>query len=52
MMPSLIEVIRNLFKKSTYGSDLETYILNRCPQNCGDVERYTLEYHNRKDSVL
>jgi len=52
MISSLVEVIRNLFKKSTYGTDLETYIVNRCPQNCGDVERYTLEYHHRKDSIL
>jgi hypothetical protein len=52
MVSSLVEVIRNLFKKNTYGSDLETYIVNRCPQNCGDVERYTIEYHYRKDSIL
>jgi hypothetical protein len=52
MVSSVLEVIRNLFKNKTYGSELEQYIVSRYPQNSGDVERYTLEYHYRKDSIL
>ena len=52
MVSSIIEVIKNLFKNPTYGCDLEDYIVSRNPQNCGDVERYTIEYHYRKDSIL
>lgn len=52
MVSSVIEVFRNLFKNNTYGSELEAYIISRYPQNVYDVEKLTMEYHNRKEGFL
>ena len=52
MVSSVLEVIRNLFKNKTYGSDLEKYIVSRYPQSVYDVEKLTMDYHNRKEGFL
>jgi hypothetical protein len=43
------KIITSLLKsiRGDYGSQLESYITSRNPQNEGDVERYTREYHDR-----
>jgi hypothetical protein len=45
----MIQLITNLLKRISgdYGNDLESYITARNPQTEGDVERYTVEYHNK-----
>jgi hypothetical protein len=45
----MIQLITNFFKRISgdYGNDLESYITSRNPQNEGDVERYTIDYHNK-----
>jgi hypothetical protein len=45
----MIELITNFFKRISgdYGNALDAYITARNPQNEGDVERYTVEYHNK-----
>jgi len=45
----MIRLITNFFLKMSgnYGNDLESYINSRNPQTEGDVERYTVEYHNK-----
>ena len=45
----MIELITDFFKRISgdYGSDLESYITAREPQNEGDVERLTREFHSR-----
>lgn len=44
---AIIGVLGYFSKPATYGSDLEKYIVNRNPQNAGDVERLTFEYNQR-----
>ena len=34
-------------KQTSYGSDLEKYIISRYPQNNADVERLMFEYANK-----
>ena len=51
MWASFIGALVSLFNPSTYGSDLEQYIISRNPQNVYDVEKYTLEYE-QKDKWL
>jgi hypothetical protein len=34
-------------KSTTYGSDLERYIVNRNPQSAGDIDRLTFEYNQK-----
>jgi hypothetical protein len=43
------KVITSLLKyfRGDYGNQLESYITSKNPQNEGDVERYTREYHDR-----
>jgi hypothetical protein len=52
MVSYILGVVRGLFKLSTYGSELERYIISRYPQNVYDVEKLTMEYHNRKEGFL
>lgn len=33
-----------MFRETTYGRELESYIISRNPQGPGDVERLTVEY--------
>lgn len=37
---------------NSYGSSLEEYITSRNPQNAGDIERLTTEYHKNNGSFL
>lgn len=40
-------------KPQTYGSELEYYIVSNNPQNEGDIDRLTREYHARsQDSYI
>jgi hypothetical protein len=43
------KIITSLLKciRGDYGSQLESYITSKNPQNEGDVERFTREYHDR-----
>jgi hypothetical protein len=41
------KLLKKLFKAYTFGGDLERYIVERNPQNNGDVERYALEYQQK-----
>jgi hypothetical protein len=36
------------FSTDTYGSQLEQYIVGRNPQDVGDVERLTYEFHRKQ----
>ena len=38
-----------MFRETTYGRELESYIISRNPQNAGDVERLTVEYQREQD---
>jgi hypothetical protein len=44
----MIQLITNFFRRISgdYGNNLESYITQES-QNEGDVERYTVEYHNK-----
>jgi hypothetical protein len=48
MLNQLAGYFHNLFNKfgktQTYGSALEEYIVSRCPQNTGDIDRLTHQY--------
>ena len=44
---AVVGLMGYLLKPETYGSDLERYIVNRNPQNAGDVERLTFEYNQK-----
>ena len=33
------------FSTDTYGTELEKYIVGRNPQDAGDIERLTYEFH-------
>jgi hypothetical protein len=52
MVSCIVKAVKGLFKPGTYGSDLEKYIISRYPQNVYDVEKLTMEYHNRKEGFL
>jgi hypothetical protein len=43
----MIRLITSLLKRISgdYRNDLESYITSRNPQNGGDIERFTREYH-------
>jgi len=42
--------LANQFSKpQTYGSGLEYYIVSHKPQNAGDVDRLTREYHSKSN---
>ena len=42
--------LANSFSKpQTYGSGLEYYIVKNNPQNAGDVDRLTREYHSKSN---
>jgi hypothetical protein len=43
----VIGVIGAMSSTSTYGSDLEQYIVDQNPQNIYDVERLAKEYDNK-----
>jgi uncharacterized protein YneF (UPF0154 family) len=34
-------------RPTTYGSDLERYIISKRPQNAGDIDRLTFEYNQK-----
>lgn len=40
----LAKLFKQWFKPTTYSSELESYIINRNPQNGGDIERLTRQY--------
>jgi hypothetical protein len=40
------------FRKSMQMAELEMYIMSRHPQNNGDVERITREYHQRNSNYF
>lgn len=44
---AVVGLMGYLLKPETYGSDLERYIVNRNPQNAGDVERLTFEFNQK-----
>ena len=46
----LLNLIERCFNKfsDSYSTDLERYINSHNPQNEGDIERLTAEYHRRK----
>jgi len=43
----MIQLITSFLKRMVgdYGNDLESYITSRNPQNEGDIERFTRDYH-------
>ena len=43
----MIQIITSLLKRISgdYGTNLESYITSRNPQNEGDIERFTRDYH-------
>jgi hypothetical protein len=45
----MIQLITSLLKRISgdYGTNLESYITSRNPQNEGDIERFTRDYHER-----
>lgn len=38
-----------MFRETSYGRELESYIISRNPQGPGDVERLTVEYQREQD---
>ena len=36
------------FSTDTYGTELEKYIVGRNPQDAGDIERLTYEFHRKQ----
>lgn len=40
------------FRKSLQMAELEMYILSRHPQNNGDVDRLTRQYHQRNSNYF
>lgn len=44
-----VAAVRN---QTTYGSNLEQYIVGNNPQNPGDVERLTVEYNTKASRGL
>lgn len=38
-----------MFRETTYGKELENYIINRNPQTPGDVERYTIDFQRQQE---
>ena len=38
-------------KPTTYGSDLERYIVSHGPQSACDIDRLTREYDQRKEAL-
>lgn len=51
MFASFIGALMSLFNPTSYGSELEKYIVNRNPQSVYDVEKYTIEFQ-QKDTWL
>jgi len=51
MLKTISNWVKNLgnqfSKPQTYGSGLEYYIVSNNPQNAGDVDRLTREYHSK-----
>ena len=51
LIKSIMEKAKSLSDKfskpQTYGSGLEYYIVSNNPQNAGDVDRLTREYHSQ-----
>lgn len=42
-----------MFRETSYGKELENYIISRNPQGAGDVERLTIEFQrNQERKVL
>lgn len=37
-----------MFRETSYGRELESYIINRNPQGPGDVERLTIEFQREQ----
>jgi hypothetical protein len=38
-----------MFRETTYGKELENYIINRNPQTPGDVERYAIDFQRKQE---
>jgi len=38
-----------MFSETTYGKELENYILSKNPQGPGDVERLTLDFQRQQE---
>lgn len=38
-----------MFRETTYGKELENYIINRNPQTPGDVERFTMDFQRNQE---
>ena len=53
MLKTISNWVKNLAesfsKPQTYGSGLEYYIVSNNPQNAGDVDRLTREYHSKSN---
>ena len=53
MLKTISNWVKNLAnqfsKPQTYGSGLEYYIVKNNPQNAGDVDRLTREYHSKSN---
>jgi hypothetical protein len=41
-----------MFRETTYGRELENYIVSRNPQGPGDVERLTIQFQRDKERQI
>lgn len=48
LLASILGALRSLFKQTTYGSELENYIVYHKPQDTCDVEKLTREFEFMK----
>jgi hypothetical protein len=48
MIQTILDKIKSMFITTTYGSELDSYIQSRNPQNLCDIERFTEEFERRR----
>jgi len=47
MLNQIVEYFNNLFAtqgQATYGSDLEKYIVSKCPQSAAEIDHWTKQF--------
>jgi len=53
MLTSIIAYLSNMFKQSdttTYGSELEQYIVSKCPTSAAEIDHWTKQFDHTRNT--
>lgn len=53
MLTSIIAYLNNMFKQSntnTYGSELEQYIVSKCPTSAAEIDHWTKQFDHTRNT--